>query len=58
MSEADPKREISVSEAGRRGGMKTAAKYGADHYQRIGREGGRRVKELVEKGRRTEERDR
>lgn len=35
-----PKRQLSVKEAGRRGGKATAEKYGHEFYQEIGRKGG------------------
>lgn len=36
---------ITVAEAGRRGGLKTARR-GSDFYREIGRKGGQRTKEL------------
>ena len=45
---------MTVTEAGRMGGERTAAKYGPEHYERIGRMGGSKVKRLVEQGREAE----
>lgn len=36
----DPKKSITVSEAGRLGGFATVQKHGAEHYRRIGARGG------------------
>lgn len=41
---------MTVQEAGRRGGMKTAQTHGKDFYEAIGHKGGQRVKELIEEG--------
>lgn len=49
--EPRPKKELSVSEAGRKGGRATAERYGSEHYERIGRLGGSRVRQLIERGR-------
>jgi uncharacterized protein len=43
----DPEEEVPVSpmsraEAGRKGGLTTKKRYGADFYQRIGRKGGKK----------------
>ncbi len=50
--------EMTVSEAGRKGGETTSKKYGHEFYEEIGRKGGEkggpRVAELIEKGRRSE----
>lgn len=40
------KEQITVAEAGRRGGSITRDRYGRDFYQKIGSEGGRRTAEL------------
>ena len=58
------KRNMTVSEAGHRGGEKTAKTHGHEFYEEIGRKGGeaggekggRRVKELIEKGKQSERR--
>lgn len=39
----DPKRPMTLSEAGRKGGEKVKRERGADFYAEIGRKGGRRV---------------
>lgn len=69
------KEDITVSEAGRRGGEKTAEthghefyeeigkkggettseKHGREFYEEIGHKGGERVKELIEEGKKAEE---
>lgn len=52
--------QMTVEEAGRKGGETVKRKYGPDFYSRIGkkggeiggRKGGQRVKELIERGKR------
>lgn len=48
------KTEVTVQEAGHRGGEKTASTHGHEFYEEIGRKGGekggQKVKELIEKG--------
>jgi general stress protein YciG len=39
------KGEITVREAGRRGGTSTKKKYGGEFYQRIGKQGGETTKQ-------------
>ena len=51
-SKKDVKGTMTVQEAGRRGGMKTAQTHGKDFYEEIGHKGGQRVKELIEEGKR------
>ncbi len=41
---------MTVQEAGRKGGMRTAQTHGKEFYEKIGRKGGQRVKELIELG--------
>jgi general stress protein YciG len=52
--------EISVNEAGRRGGEATSATHGREFYEDIGhmggQKGGQRVKELIEEGKEAEDR--
>jgi general stress protein YciG len=43
---------MTVQEAGRRGGQKTAQTHGKEFYEAIGHKGGQRVKELIEEGKR------
>lgn len=38
--------EVSVRDAGRRGGRATLEKYGRDYFKIIGRRGGQKTKEL------------
>ena len=40
------KKEMTVSEAGRKGGNKTKEKYGKDFYRKIGKAGGDETKAL------------
>lgn len=44
--------EMSVREAGRKGGRRTAETHGHDFYQEIGSKGGQKVKQLIEAGKR------
>lgn len=50
------KGSMTVAEAGKRGGEKTARTHGHEFYQEIGHKGGkiggRKVKELIEEGKR------
>ncbi len=48
------KGEMTVSEAGQKGGEKTAETHGREFYEEIGHKGGQRVKELVEEGKQSE----
>jgi uncharacterized protein len=54
-SEQKVKGKMSVSEAGRRGGKKTSETHGKDFYKKIGKQGGSRVRELIEAGKKHEE---
>ena len=47
---------MTVSEAGRKGGVRVRDERGVEFYQEIGRKGGQRVRDLIAAGRRTEER--
>jgi general stress protein YciG len=59
---AGKKGDISVSEAGHRGGEKTAQTHGHEFFEEIGhkggeaggKKGGERVRELIEKGKQAE----
>ncbi|HEX2999016.1 MAG TPA: Em GEA1 (EM1) [Armatimonadota bacterium] len=57
MPERD-KNEMSVRDAGRKGGETTAERYGHGFYEEIGKKGGERggprVRELTQKGKKTE----
>lgn len=48
------KGEMTVSEAGHLGGMRTAETHGREFYENIGHKGGQRVKELIEEGKEAE----
>lgn len=54
------KGQMSVQEAGRKGGKKggrtTSQRYGRGFYSEIGTKGGQRVKELIEEGKKSENR--
>lgn len=57
-----PKREegeMTVREAGRKGGETTSERYGHEFYEEIGKKGGERggprVRELIQKGKTQEE---
>ncbi len=41
---------MTVQEAGRRGGQRTAQTHGREFYEEIGHKGGQKVKELIEAG--------
>jgi general stress protein YciG len=61
---AEKKGEMTVGEAGRKGGEKTAKTHGHEFYEEIGhkggevggKKGGQRVKELIEEGKESEKR--
>jgi len=46
----ESKGDISVKEAGRRGGNMTKKRYGHEFYEKIGHKGGQKVKDLIAKG--------
>jgi general stress protein YciG len=58
----ESKGEMTVEEAGRKGGEKTAKTHGKEFYEEIGhkggevggKKGGQRVKELIEEGKEAE----
>jgi hypothetical protein len=50
--EKEEKGKMTVQEAGKKGGMKTAETHGREFYEEIGHKGGQRVKELIEEGKR------
>jgi len=58
MANMERKGEMTVQEAGRKGGQKggktTASRYGRGFYQEIGHKGGQKVRELIEEGKRQE----
>lgn len=49
-SKKSAKGTMTVQEAGRKGGLKTAETHGKEFYEEIGHKGGQRVKELIEEG--------
>ena len=52
------KGEMSVREAGKKGGQKggemTAKKYGHEFFEEIGHKGGQKVKKLIEEGKKAQ----
>ncbi len=44
------KGEMTVQEAGRKGGNTTKQRHGPDYYKSIGHKGGQKVRELIQKG--------
>jgi uncharacterized protein len=46
------KGQMTVSEAGRKGGLKVRDAYGVEFYEEIGKKGGHKVRELIEEGKR------
>jgi uncharacterized protein len=46
---------MTVREAGRKGGEVTARRHGPEFYEKIGRKGGQKVKELIEQGKRAQD---
>jgi hypothetical protein len=51
------KKEYTVREAGKLGGNKTAERHGHEFFEEIGRKGGKRLRELIEKGKEQEKND-
>ena len=49
-STAAPRRAMTVSEAGRKGGITVRDERGHAFYEEIGRKGGQKVRELIERG--------
>jgi uncharacterized protein len=49
------KGKMTVEEAGRLGGEKTAETHGPEFYSEIGRKGGQKVRKLVREGKEREE---
>lgn len=49
--------EMSVRQAGKKGGETTSEKYGREHYQEIGQKGGQKVRRLVKEGEQSEARN-
>ncbi len=63
MARNEKKGKMTVAEAGRRGGLRTAETHGEEFYSEIGRKGGKiggpkggqRVRRLIEEGKAREE---
>jgi len=55
MPEDKSQGSMTVKEAGRKGGKRTAETHGKEFYEEIGHKGGQRVKELIEQGKRAKE---
>ncbi len=55
VSETHRKGKMTVAEAGRMGGEKTAMTHGPEFYSEIGSKGGRRVRKLIQEGKEFEE---
>ncbi len=53
MARKETKGEMTVQAAGRKGGNTTKARYGASYYESIGKKGGQKVRELINKGKET-----
>ena len=49
--------EMTVREAGHKGGETTSEKYGPSFYEEIGRKGGNKVRDLIEKGKQSDKRN-
>ncbi|MCW4004156.1 MAG: Em GEA1 (EM1) [Candidatus Bathyarchaeota archaeon] len=49
------KGKMTVEEAGRLGGEKTAKTHGEEFYSEIGQKGGQRVRKLIQEGKAREE---
>lgn len=43
-------KSMTVTEAGQKGGLQTSKGHNYEFYQKIGRKGGQRMKELIAKG--------
>ncbi len=54
MAEKD-KGDMTVKEAGRKGGEKVSSERGPEFYEEIGHKGGQKVRELIEKGKKGED---
>jgi general stress protein YciG len=55
MHEESKKGKMTVAEAGRKGGEKTARTHGPEFYSEIGSKGGQKVRRLIQEGREHEE---
>jgi uncharacterized protein len=50
MARKESKGEMTVKEAGRKGGNTTKQRYGEGYYENIGKKGGQKVRELIKRG--------
>jgi general stress protein YciG len=50
MARKETKGEMTVKEAGRKGGNTTKQRYGEGYYESIGKKGGQKVRELIKRG--------
>jgi uncharacterized protein len=55
LSRDNKRGRMTVEEAGRMGGEKTASTHGEEFYSEIGRRGGQKVRRLIREGREHEE---
>ena len=56
MARKETKGEMTVKEAGRKGGNTTKQRYGEGYYESIGKKGGQKVRELIKRGKEAMER--
>jgi general stress protein YciG len=56
MARKETKGEMTVKEAGRKGGNTTKQRYGEGYYENIGKKGGQKVRELIKRGKESMER--
>jgi general stress protein YciG len=50
--------DMTVREAGRKGGETTAERHGHEFYEEIGKKGGQKVRELIEEGKKAQKKRR
>ncbi len=55
MAKKKKRGNMTVEEAGRRGGEKTSETHGREFYSEIGSKGGQRVRRLIQEGKAREE---
>ncbi len=55
MARKETKGEMTVQEAGRKGGNTTKQRHGEDYYKSIGHKGGQKVRELIARGKKAME---
>lgn len=54
MKDRNNKGQMTVQEAGRKGGQTTSQEHGPEFYHEIGTKGGHRVRELIQRGKEAE----